>query len=167
MTNNTKLDVSELIDKLVESIRISLPGNILIIGIHSGGAWLAEILHQRLGLNEPSGTLDISFYRDDFTRTGLNPKVKSSSLPVDVNDRHILLVDDVLQTGRTVRAAMNEIFDYGRPASIRLCVLVQRNGRELPIQADYAGVEMELKEDQYVQLNGPEHLSLHIGEARK
>ena len=77
---------------------------------------------------------------------------------------NILLVDDVLQTGRTVRAAMNEIFDYGRPASIKLCVLVQRSGRELPIQADFHGIELELRPDQYVQLNGPEELSLDIGE---
>ena len=144
MTKNAKLDVSELIDNLVESLRVSLPDNVLIIGIHSGGAWLAEILHDRLGVSEPCGSLDISFYRDDFSRTGFNPKVKSSNLPTDINDRPILLVDDVLQTGRTIRAAMNEIFDYGRPASIRLCVLVQRNGRELPIQADYVGIDMEL-----------------------
>jgi pyrimidine operon attenuation protein/uracil phosphoribosyltransferase len=88
-------------------------------------------------------------------------------LPSDIDDRPVLLVDDVLQTGRTVRAAMNEIFDYGRPASIRLCVLVQRNGRELPIQADYTGIEMELAKDQYIKLDGPENLSLHVGEARK
>jgi pyrimidine operon attenuation protein/uracil phosphoribosyltransferase len=167
MTNNTKLDVSELIDKLVEDIRVSLPDNALIIGIQSGGAWLAEILHDRLGISEPSGSLDISFYRDDFSRIGFNPKVESSNLPSDIDDRPVLLVDDVLQTGRTVRAAMNEIFDYGRPASIRLCVLVQRNGRELPIQADYTGIEMELAKDQYIKLDGPENLSLHVGEARK
>ena len=87
-------------------------------------------------LLEPCGSLDISFYRDDFSRIGLNPKVKASQLPEDISDRHILLIDDVLQTGRTIRAAMNEIFDYGRPASIKLCVLLERNGRELPIQAD-------------------------------
>ena len=163
MTKKIDVEVPTLLDKLVIDLTPLLSSNPVIIGIHSGGSWLAEIIHERLNISEPCGSLDISFYRDDFSRIGLNPKVKASRLPLDISDRHILLVDDVLQTGRTIRAAMNEIFDYGRPASIHLCVLVERNGRELPIQADYCGMKINLRPDQQVKLNGPENLSLHIG----
>lgn len=124
-----------------------------MIGIHSGGVRIAEQLHQRLGLSLPLGTLDISFYRDDFTRIGLNPQVKTSSIGFDVEDRTLILVDDVLYSGRTVRAAMNEIFDYGRPGRILLAVLVERDGHELPIRADVRGARMALGPDQQVKLN--------------
>ena len=107
-------------------------GDPRIVGIHSGGVWLAEHLRTALGLTEGIGTLDISFYRDDFTRVGMNPTVRPSRIPWDVEGRHLILVDDVLYTGRTIRAALNELFDYGRPASVTLVVLVSRNGRELP-----------------------------------
>ncbi len=110
------------------------------MGIYTGGVWIAQRLHQLLRLECPLGTLDISFYRDDFTRVGMNPQVKPSLLPVSIEDRHVILVDDILNTGRTIRAALNELFDYGRPASILLAVLVDRGGRELPIQADVVGV---------------------------
>lgn len=165
MTKKIDVEVSALLDKLVTDLTPLLSNNPIIIGIHTGGSWLAEILHHRLGIEEPCGSLDISFYRDDFTRIGLNPKVKASHLPVDITDRHILLVDDVLQTGRTIRAAMNEIFDYGRPASIRLCVLVERKGHELPIQADYCGMTLDLRPEQQVKLCGPDNLSLLIGDS--
>ena len=111
-----------------------------ILGIHSGGDWVAERLHQALGLSTPRGSLDISFYRDDFSQRGLRPGIKKSQVPFELGGRRILLVDDVLYTGRTTRAALNEIFDYGRPAEIRLAVLVDRGGRELPITADFVGV---------------------------
>lgn len=166
MTKKIDVEVSTLLDKLVTDITPLLLSNPLIIGIHTGGSWLAEILHQRLAINEPCGSLDISFYRDDFSRIGLNPQVKASDLPRDVSERHILLVDDVLHTGRTIRAAMNEIFDYGRPASIKLCVLVERNGRELPIQADYCGMKLELRPEQHVKLIDPENLSLLIEDSK-
>ena len=133
-----------------------------MIGIHTGGAWVAEYLHKKLALAEPLGTLDISFYRDDFSRIGMNPRVKPSSLPPQVEDKHIILVDDVLQTGRTIRAAMNEIFDYGRPASITLVCLVDRSGRELPIQADVIGQHLQLGETQHIKLSGPEPLEFII-----
>ena len=100
---------------------------------------MAERLREQLGVTMPLGTLDISFYRDDFSRIGLHPEVKPSRIPFEVEGRHILLVDDVLNTGRTMRAAMNELFDFGRPASIRLAVLVDRGGRELPIAARFVG----------------------------
>lgn len=134
----------------------------LMVGIHTGGAWLAEQLHRQLQMTEPLGVLDISFYRDDFTRIGMNPEVKASHLPVGVDDRHIILVDDVLHTGRTTRAAMNVIFDYGRPRSILLAVLVERNGRELPIQADVVGQHLQLSSHEHVKLAGPDTLRLDI-----
>ncbi len=135
----------------------------IIVGIRTGGVWLAEMLHEELGLQEPLGTLDISFYRDDFTRIGMNPEVHPSTLPTPVDDRHIILVDDVLQTGRTIRAALNEIFDYGRPASIILATLVERSGRELPIQPDIVGIKPNLEANQHITLTGPEPLGLVIG----
>jgi pyrimidine operon attenuation protein / uracil phosphoribosyltransferase len=134
----------------------------LMVGIHTGGAWIAEALHRMLGLQQPLSTLDISFYRDDFSRIGMHPKVKPSKLPPHVEDQHIILVDDVLQSGRTIRAAMNEIFDYGRPASITLVCLVERSGRELPIQADIIGQHLDLRPEQHIKLTGPEPLALVI-----
>jgi len=133
-----------------------------MIGIHTGGVWIANHLHKTLALREALGTLDISFYRDDFTRVGVNPQVKPSRLPLNLDNRHIILVDDVLYTGRTIRAALNEIFDYGRPAAILLAVLVDRSGRELPIQADVAGIQIDVAENQQIKLQGPEPLSLKI-----
>lgn len=137
-----------------------------MIGIHTGGVWVARRLHQLLDIREPLGSLDISFYRDDFTRIGMNPQVRPSDLPFDVDGRHIILVDDVLHTGRTIRAALNEIFDYGRPASVVLVVLVERSGRELPIEANIVGKHLELREGEHVKLNGPDELTLSVmGEA--
>ncbi len=133
-----------------------------MIGIHTGGVWVAQQLHQQLGINEPLGTLDISFYRDDFTRIGINPQVKPSSLPLSIDNRHIILVDDVLYTGRTIRAAMNELFDYGRPASLTLVVLVERDGRELPIQPDAVGQHISLQPGEQIKLQGPNPLTLNI-----
>lgn len=158
-------DVSQAIGNMAEALRPYLKQSPLMVGIHTGGVWVAQALHERLGLKDPLGTLDISFYRDDFTRLGLNPQVKTSNLPVDVEDRHIILVDDVLHTGRTIRAAMNEIFDYGRPASILLAALVERSGRELPIEAQVVGTHMELKSNQHVKLGGPQPLTLKVQES--
>ena len=134
----------------------------LMVGIHTGGVWLANILHQKLAIEQPLSTLDISFYRDDFSRIGMNPKVKPSQLPSQIDDRHIILVDDVLHTGRTIRAAMNEIFDYGRPASITLVCLVERSGREIPIQADIVGQHLHLKDGQHIKLTGPKPLEFVV-----
>lgn len=134
----------------------------LLVGIHTGGVWVAEHLHKALSIEEPLATLDISFYRDDFSRIGVNPKVKPSNLPPQVEGRDIVLIDDVLHTGRTIRAAMNEIFDYGRPASIILVCLIERNGRELPVQADVVGQKIELSSKQHIKLNGPSPLQLVV-----
>jgi pyrimidine operon attenuation protein/uracil phosphoribosyltransferase len=134
----------------------------LMVGIHTGGVWIARELHTLMALEAPLGELDISFYRDDFTRIGMNPQVKPSQLPFSVDDRHIILVDDVLHTGRTVRAAMNELFDYGRPASILLAALVERSGRELPIESSVVGLNMSLSSCDHIKLTGPEPLALEI-----
>lgn len=133
-----------------------------LIGIHTGGVWIARRLRQRLALDTPLASLDISFYRDDFSRIGMHPQVRPSDLPFNVDDRHLVLVDDVLYTGRTVRAALNEIFDYGRPASVLLVALVDRGGRELPIQADVIGVRRELAAGEQIKLSGPEPLRLQL-----
>jgi pyrimidine operon attenuation protein/uracil phosphoribosyltransferase len=160
----------ETVDVLIDRMADALPPLLqergmqrpVMIGIHTGGAWVAERLHQRLALDEPLGALDISFYRDDFSRIGMNPKVKPSRLPFDVNDRHVILVDDVLYTGRTARAALNEIFDWGRPASVLLAVLIDRDGRELPIAADVAGQQLRLSPGEQIKLQGPTPLSMVI-----
>ena len=134
----------------------------LFVGIHSGGVWIAQQLHELSGSTLPLGMLNIAFYRDDFSRIGLHPRVTPSSLPFDVTDRHVILIDDVLYTGRTVRAAMNELFDYGRAASICLAVLVDRGGRELPVQADVTGKHLDLEANQQIKLSGPDPLTLEI-----
>ena len=134
----------------------------VLVGIHTGGVWIAERLRQLLGITAPLGQLDVSFYRDDFSRIGVHRRVRPSELPFDVEGRHLVLVDDVLNTGRTVRAALNELFDYGRPASVLLAVLADRGGRELPIEADVVGARLKLPVDQQVQLTGPELLQLVI-----
>ena len=139
-----------------------LPSNPLLVGIHSGGVWIAEKLHEKLNVESDLGTIDITFYRDDFSTVGLHPQVNTSFLPEDIEGRNVLLVDDVLQTGRTIRAALNEIFSYGRPNTVTLAVLVDRGQRELPIQADVCGIKLELQAHQQVKLNGPDSLELRI-----
>ena len=159
------IDIDAALAQMAAALRPLLARRPLMVGIHTGGVWVASRLHDALQLDEPLGTLDISFYRDDFTRIGINPQVKASHLPFDVDDRHVILVDDVLHTGRTIRAALNEIFDYGRPASVTLAVLIERGGRELPIEARVVGSHMNLKKNQHVKLLGPDTLGLQIQEA--
>ena len=133
-----------------------------MIGIRTGGVDVGRHLHNALGLEEPLGELNISFYRDDFSTIGLHPVVGPSQVRVSVDGRHIVLVDDVLSTGRTVRAAMNEIFDFGRPSRITLATLVQRTGHELPIRADIIGHSIDIPDDQTVSLNA-EDMSVSVG----
>lgn len=154
--------VEVLLERIASELAARQLDRPLMIGIHTGGVWVAQRLHQRLGLPEPLGTLDIAFHRDDFSRIGMQPQVRPSRLPFDVDDRHVILVDDVLYTGRTVRAALNEIFDYGRPASVLLAVLVDRGGRELPIAADVVGQRLALPPEQQLKLQGPDPLSMVI-----
>ncbi|KAB7624462.1 bifunctional pyr operon transcriptional regulator/uracil phosphoribosyltransferase PyrR [Alkalilimnicola sp. S0819] len=147
--------MAEGLAQLIEARGLKDPA---MIGIHTGGAWIAERLHPRLGLRTPLGTLGISFYRDDFSRIGMHPRVQPSQLPFEVEGRHILLIDDVLYTGRTIRAALNEIFDYGRPAGVHLAVAVDRGGRELPIAAEVVGQHLALPAERQIKLRGPEPL---------
>jgi len=163
-------DINELLDDLYQRLADRVADrkleNPLVVGIHTGGCWIAEHLHRRLteaGLvNESLGTLDISFYRDDFTRIGLNPKVKPSELPVVSEDRNIILVDDVLMSGRTIRAALNVLFDFGRPASVTLVTLFDLDANELPIKADIVGQHLQLAAHQRIKLTGPEPLGLEL-----
>ncbi len=137
-------DAERLLAALTEQMRPHVSANTGLIGIVTGGAWLAERLHRALSLELPFGSLDVSFYRDDFQDKGLKHTVEPSEIPFDVEGRDLILVDDVLYTGRTIRAAMNELFDYGRPASIRLAALIDRGGRELPIAAQFVGATIML-----------------------
>ena len=145
-------DAEQLCASLIEQLRSVVMPDTAIIGIVTGGAWLAERLHRKLKLKTPMGTLDVSFYRDDFGTSGLKKEVRPSQVPFEVEGRHLLLVDDVLYTGRTIRAAMNELFDYGRPARIDLAVLVDRGGRELPISAQFCGARLDVPADKVLVL---------------
>ncbi len=155
-------EVLDLITRIAVDLKARMRPGAALVGIHTGGVWVAEHLNRHLGLPDPLGELNIAFYRDDFSHIGMHPSVRPSTLPFDVDGRHIVLVDDVLFTGRTVRAALNEIFDYGRPASVMLVVLVDRSGRELPMQPDVAGTTMDLPTGQHVKLIGPDPLSLVV-----
>lgn len=145
-------DAEVLFKSLAKKIQSDVGKDFALVGIYTGGVWLAERLHQELAITQPLGTLDVSFYRDDFDKIGLHSQVKPSEIPFEVEGAHIILVDDVLYTGRTIRAAVNELFDYGRPASISLATLVDRGGRELPIAAQYIGIELELPADKMLVL---------------
>ena len=162
-------DVEVLLRDLVRQIGAALQPNTGLIGIHTGGVWVAERLHRELGLSVPLGTLDVNFYRDDFEQRGLRPQVRPSTIPFDVNERDLILIDDVLYTGRTIRAAMNELFDYGRPASIRLATLIDRGGRELPIAPQFVGARLEVAPNQNVELKRGDdgRLSLLLSEDTK
>lgn len=137
-------DAEKLCQQLARELKAQVKASTAMVGIHTGGAWVAERLHAALGMQEPLGLLDIAFYRDDYAKQGLAKDPKRSKIPFEVEGRELLLVDDVLHTGRTVRAAMNELFDYGRPASIALVVLAERGGRQLPICAQFAGARVEV-----------------------
>lgn len=134
-------------------------GNLVMVGIHTGGAWVAQQLHKQLNIQSELGLLDISFYRDDFSQNGLHPSVKDSQLP-SIENKTVILVDDVIMSGRTIRAAMNELFDYGRPEKIILACLLDVGHRELPIQADIVGQKIESPLDQRIKLSGPSPLAL-------
>jgi pyrimidine operon attenuation protein/uracil phosphoribosyltransferase len=145
-------DAEALCQALVRQMKGHVGEATGIVGIRTGGAWLAERLHRELGLSTPMGSVDISFYRDDFSTSGLRHQVKPSQIPFGVDDRHIVVVDDVLYTGRTVRAAMNELFDYGRPGKIELAVLIDRGERQLPIAAQYVGATLSVPRGKLLRL---------------
>lgn len=162
----SKEQTQELLLKIENSLKnYLLKNNIqkpIIIGVHTGGAWIADWLQKRLNYEGKAASLNISFYRDDFSKVGVNPRVEPTEMPVSVDDEHIILVDDVLFTGRTTRAAINEIFDFGRPLSVTLVVLVERNGNELPISADICGERLELDNNKNIKLLGPEPMILEV-----
>ncbi|MFK7702961.1 bifunctional pyr operon transcriptional regulator/uracil phosphoribosyltransferase PyrR [Pseudomonas caspiana] len=132
------------------------------IGIRTGGVWVAQELLKTLGRDEPLGTLDVSFYRDDFSQNGLHPQVRPSELPFEIEGQHLVLIDDVLMSGRTIRAALNELFDYGRPASVTLVCLLDLDAGELPISPDVVGATLTLAANERVKLSGPAPLALDI-----
>lgn len=152
---------------LAAMMKPDITSHTALVGIHTGGVWLAERLHSMLGIRVPLGTLDVTFYRDDFDERGLHRNAKRSTLPFDVAGTDIVLVDDVLYTGRTIRAAMNELFDYGRPARIRLAVLVDRESRELPIAAQFVGATMRVPDDEMLVLERSDVGALSFQQRKK
>ena len=162
MTKPVLPDARDLLAALTKQMRAHVTAQTGLIGIVTGGAWLAERLHRDLGLKVPLGSLDVSFYRDDFQHKGLKHQVAPSAIPFEVEGRDLILVDDVLYTGRTIRAAMNELFDYGRPASIRLAALVDRGGRELPIAAQFVGATVEVPPQYSIDLERDKDGNLHL-----
>lgn len=157
LENSELPDAESLLTILAQKLQPLLQKNTALVGIHSGGVWLMQRL---LVLLEDTitahgieyGTLDVSFYRDDYAQRGLKAENRPSQIPFDVDNKHIILIDDVFYTGRTTRAAMNELFDYGRPASITLAALVNRGGRELPIAPQIIAADIPLNTSQHVQL---------------
>jgi pyrimidine operon attenuation protein/uracil phosphoribosyltransferase len=156
-------DAEATLVALAERMRGAVAHDAAFVGIYSGGAWLAERLPALVPGNHPVGFIDVSFYRDDYSRTGLKTGARRSELPFDVDGATIVLVDDVLFTGRSVRAAVNELFDYGRPARIELAVLIDRGGRELPIEPTYCGARLTVARDLSIVLSrSGERLSLDV-----
>jgi len=157
MKQNNNYNINELLEGMSRDLQNLISKRQLtdpvMVGIHTAGVWIAEQLHKSIKIHEPLGELNISFYRDDFSRIGLHPQIKPSKLPFSIENKHIILVDDVLYTGRTIRAAMNELFDFGRPASITLAVLIDRGGRELPIEAQVIGLKEKMDADHYLKLS--------------
>ncbi len=150
-------DAEALCVALADAMRGHIdPAATVLVGIHTGGVWVAERLHAALGLKIAPGSIDVSFYRDDYSQRGLHANAKTSQIPFDVEGAHIIIVDDVLYTGRTIRAAMNELFDYGRPAKIELAVLADRGGRELPIAPTYCPRSLSLPAAQTLALERAE-----------
>ncbi len=157
-------DCTVLLDQLARDIQHDIGDDAVMVGIRTGGAWVAQALNERLSTPLPLGELNINFYRDDFTRIGLHPNVAASDIAFDIEGKTVVLVDDVLYSGRTIKAALNELFDFGRPAKVLLAVLIQRNGQELPIQANYVGEQMQLNDAQYITIRGPEPITYEIHE---
>jgi pyrimidine operon attenuation protein/uracil phosphoribosyltransferase len=153
-TTTRDFDAEALYQVLLGQVRAGLAGvpDAAIVGIHSGGAWLAERLAADLGLQQRLGFIDVSFYRDDYAKKGLHPDVKPTSIGFNVDRANLVLVDDVLYTGRTTRAAINVLFDYGRPARIMLAALADRGGRELPVAADFVATTVTLEPQQSLAL---------------
>lgn len=146
------LDAEALYASLLGGVRPLLKPDTALVGIWSGGAWLAERLHRDLGLTNAPGVISSALHRDDFGSRGMAATTDPTSLPFEVQGRHIVLVDDVLYTGRTIRAVINELFDFGRPASVALAVLVDRGGRELPIEPAFSAARIALPASERLSL---------------
>ena len=155
------LDAEALYAELLRGVRTLREPQTQLAGIASGGAWLAERLQRDLGLAGSPGVLSSALHRDDFARRGLAASAQTT-LPFDVNGADILVLDDVLYTGRTLRAVLNELFDYGRPARVRLAVLVDRGGRELPVAAEFAAARVVLSPTQSLALARTEAGTFHF-----
>jgi pyrimidine operon attenuation protein/uracil phosphoribosyltransferase len=151
MTGNLMLDAESLYQELLKGVRGLLTPQARLVGITSGGAWLAARLQKDLGLEGEAGSISSAMHRDDFAQRGLADGGQTK-LPFDINNAHVIVLDDVLFTGRTLRAVINELYDYGRPAKVQLAVLVDRGGRELPVQADFAAARVSLPSDQKLRL---------------
>ena len=146
-------DPELLVRSMAEARRGKISSDAALVGIYTGGAWVAERLHRTLGLATPLGLLAVTLHRDDFRRIGLHRESRRSLIPFPVDGREIVLVDDVLHTGRTIRAALNELFDFGRPKAVRLAVLAERGTRELPVCPDYLGAKIEVQADEDLVLS--------------
>jgi pyrimidine operon attenuation protein / uracil phosphoribosyltransferase len=146
-------DPEALVRAMAEQMRGKIATDAALVGIYTGGAWVAERLHRALGLATPLGLLAVTLHRDDFGRIGLHREVRRSQIPFPVDGREIVLVDDVLHTGRTIRAALNELFDFGRPRAVRLAVLADRDGRELPVAPDFLGAKVDVRPDEDLVLS--------------
>ena len=153
MTDASLPDAEITLGRLAEKMRGAVAFDARLIGIHSGGAWVAERLNRALMPGAPLGLLAVTLHRDDFGRIGLHRESRRSQIPFPVDGREIVLVDDVLHTGRTIRAALNELFDFGRPRAVRLAVLADRGGRELPVSADYLGAAVDVGADEDLVLS--------------
>jgi pyrimidine operon attenuation protein/uracil phosphoribosyltransferase len=156
-------DAEAALAALIERMRGAVAHDAALVGIYSGGAWIAERLAAALPGQHPLGFIDVSYYRDDYALSGLKPNTRRTSLPFDVSGATIVLVDDVLYTGRSVRAAINELFDFGRPERIELAVLVDRGGRELPIEPTYAGARLAVARDLSIVLSRDPGGTLSLG----
>ena len=147
-----QLDAEALYLDLLSGVRGLLEDATALVGIWSGGAWLVDRLQRDLQLEGQAGVISSALHRDDFNSRGMSGGADHTRLPFEVEGKHLLLIDDVLYTGRTIRAVVNELFDFGRPASVTLAVLVDRGGRELPIHAAYSAARIALPAEQRLSL---------------
>ena len=162
-TNDPLPDAERVLADLAGRMAPAIARNAAFVGIYSGGAWIAERLAAMVPGAHALGYIDVAFYRDDYNRSGLKPNARRTEIGFDVEGATIVLVDDVLYTGRSVRAAINELFDFGRPARVELAVLVDRGGRELPIEPTYTGVRVEIAADRSIVLARSEAGILSLG----
>lgn len=164
--NNVAVLLDQMAEKIVKLMQEKQIQNPYMVGVHTAGVWVAQALYLRLAgkidMQDALGELNSSYYRDDFDQRGLKKQSKTSKLPISLEGRHVILVDDILFTGRTTRAAINELFDYGRLASVTLVVLVDRVGRELPIEAQVVGLRKEIPLEKTIKITSPDDMALEI-----